>query len=345
MADNPKLIVTPAPHLKGRYSIPKIMYAVVLALIPELVFATYLFGPRALILTLIAVVSAAATEAAIQAIRKTPITALDGSAIITGMLLAFNLPPGVPYWMPVVGAFVGIAIGKQAFGGLGYNPLNPALIGRAFLMASWPVQMTTLWIPPKGGTLSGVAAVTTATPLNAFKLAAKVVHDPASGAEKISQAHQTIEGLYSGWQNMFWGKIGGCIGETSAALIILTGLILIIVRIVDWRIPVSYIGTVALLGWMLGGETGLFNGNVAFQLFTGGLMLGAFFMATDMVTSPITAKGRWIFGIGAGVLTVLIRRFGGYPEGVSYSILLMNITVPLIDRWTKPRTFGEVKKK
>ncbi|OQX89329.1 MAG: hypothetical protein B6D65_03725 [candidate division Zixibacteria bacterium 4484_93] len=211
MADNPKFIVTPAPHLKGRYSIPKIMYAVVLALIPELVFATYLFGPRALILTLIAV--------------------------------------------------------------------------------------------------------------------------------------QTIEGLYSGWQNMFWGKIGGCIGETSAALIILTGLILIIVRIVDWRIPVSYIGTVALLGWMLGGETGLFNGNVAFQLFTGGLMLGAFFMATDMVTSPITAKGRWIFGIGAGVLTVLIRRFGGYPEGVSYSILLMNITVPLIDRWTKPRTFGEVKKK
>lgn len=319
------------------------MWNVVLALLPAWAFGVYVYGSRALWLTLIAIATAALTEAAIQKIRRMPVTITDGSAVITGMLLAFNVPPGVPWWIVAVGSFVAIAIGKQVFGGLGYNPLNPALVGRAFVMASWPVAMTTEWIAPRGGSLSGATgmdAVTGATPLTVLKLSRDKILDPEASQEVIRQAQKAVELVYDAWPQMALGKIGGCIGEVSAIAILIGGLYLIIRGFADWRTPLTYIGGVALLGWLFGGVQGIANGHVLFQIFSGGLFLGAFFMATDMVTTPITKKGRWIFGLGCAVLTVFIRRWGGYPEGVSYSILLMNIFTPIIDRHTRPRVFG-----
>jgi len=318
------------------------MWNVVLALIPAWVFGIYVFGLRALWLTLISIIAAVATEAAIQAIRKVPVTVFDGSAVITGILLAFNVPPGVPWWMVVIGSVIGIGIGKQAFGGLGYNPLNPALVGRAFLMASWPVSMTTKWIKPLGQSLSGspMDAVTGATPLSVLQVSRTTILDPEALSQQVEQARQAVEAVYSAWPNMLIGKIGGCIGEVSAIAILLGGLYIIIRGYCDWRTPISYIAGVAILGWIFGGVKGFFTGHLLFQLFAGGLFLGAFFMATDMVTTPITKKGRWIFGAGCAILTVVIRRWGGYPEGVSYSILLMNIITPVIDRHTRPRIFG-----
>lgn len=343
-----KLIVSSSPHLMAKHTTTKIMWNVVLALLPAWAFGVYYFGPRALWLTLVGIAAAMATEAAIQAVRRLPITVTDGSAVITGMLVAFNVPPGVPWWMVVIGSAIGIAIGKQAFGGLGYNPLNPALVGRAFLMASWPVQMTTAWIAPRGGSLSGAVgldAVTSATPLTVLKLSRSTILDTSALPEKVEQAKQAVEAVYNAWPNLMFGNIGGVIGETCAIAILIGGLYLIIRGFADWRIPLSFVVGVALLGWVFGGVKGLFTGHVLFQIFSGGLFLGAFFMATDMVTTPITKKGRWIFGIGCAVLTVFIRRWGGYPEGVSYSILIMNIFAPVIDRHTRPRVFGSSKKK
>ena len=332
--------------MRSGVATPAIMWNVVLALLPAWIVGIYYFGPRAIWLTLIGIVAAAATEAIIQKIRKVPVTAMDGSAVITGMLVAFNVPPGVPWWMVVIGSAVGIAIGKQVFGGLGHNPLNPALVGRAFLMASWPVQMTTEWILPRGGSLSGATgldAVTGATPLTVLKLARSTILDPASSIEQVESATASVQAIYAAWPQQLIGNIGGCIGEISAIAILLGGIYLIIRGFCDWRTPITYIAGVALLGWIFGGESGFFTGHALFQIFTGGLFLGAFFMATDMVTTPITKKGRWIFGIGCAVLTVFIRRWGGYPEGVSYSILIMNIFTPIIDRHTKPRIFGTKK--
>ncbi len=342
MAEN-KYIVSSSPHLKAVDTTSKIMWNVVLALLPAWIFGIVYFGPRALWLTIIAIIAAVATEAAIQAIRKVPITVGDGSAVITGMLLAFNVPPGVPWWIVVVGSVIAIGIGKQVFGGLGNNPLNPALVGRAFVMASWPVSMTTDWIAPKGGSLSGafgLDAVTGATPLTVLKLSRDKFLDPDSTERMIAEAQKAVDLVYNAWPNIMLGKVGGCIGEISAIAILIGGLYLIIRGFSDWRTPISYIGGVALLGWLFGGIGGIATGHVLFQIFSGGLFLGAFFMATDMVTTPITKKGRWIFGIGCAVLTVFIRRWGGYPEGVSYSILLMNIFTPIIDRHTRPRVFG-----
>jgi len=347
LAEN-KYIVSSSPHLKAKYTTPTIMWNVVFALLPAWIFGIIYFGPRALWLTIIAIVTAALTEAVIQRIRKVPVTITDGSAVITGMLLAFNVPPGVPWWLVVVGSVIGIAIGKQVFGGLGYNPLNPALVGRAFVMASWPVAMTTKWIGPKGGSLSGAVgldAVTGATPLTVLKLSRTTILNPESAQDAIEQAKQSIQLVYDAWPNLMFGKVGGCIGEVSAIALLIGGLYLIIRGFSDWRTPLSYIGGVALLGWLFGGVSGIATGHVLFQIFSGGLFLGAFFMATDMVTTPITKKGRWIFGIGCAVLTVFIRRWGGYPEGVSYSILLMNIFTPIIDRHTRPRVFGTGKSK
>ncbi|MBN1755660.1 RnfABCDGE type electron transport complex subunit D [bacterium] len=343
MADN-KLAVAVSPHVREDISIRKIMFGVLLALLPALAGSVYFYGIKALWLSLIGVASALAAEAIFQLIRGVHIDVTDGSAAITGLLLAFNLPPDVPYWMPVIGAFVGIMIGKQLFGGLGRNILNPALVGRAFLMASWPVDMTTKWIVPRFGTLSGIDTVTSATPLNVFKSMQSVIANPEATAVELGNAQQTLQQLGSNWSNMFFGNIGGCLGETSAVLLLIGGIYLLIKNYADWRIPLSYIGSVALLSWAFMGSNGLFSGAVPFHIFSGGLMLGAFFMATDMVTTPITPRGRWIFGIGCGIFTFVIRKWGGYPEGVSYSILLMNIAAPLIDRYTKPRVLGYHKK-
>jgi electron transport complex protein RnfD len=333
-------VVSASPHIRDDVSVPRIMYSVVIALTPAFVGAVYFFGVRALWLTLMAVGTAVVTEALLQKLMGRPITVTDGSAIITGILLAFNLPGGVPLWMPVVGSVFAIAIGKMVFGGLGYNPLNPALLGRAFLLASWPAHMTTDWIPTVTGTMTGFDTITKATPLNVFKEAARVLADPASTVEKVAQAKDAIEHLSTAYGNLFWGNVSGCIGETSVILLLLGAGYLLYKKFIDWRIPLFYIGTVAVLTKIFGGTDGIFSGDPLFHILAGGLILGAFFMATDMVTTPVTVRGRYIFGIGCGLLTVVIRLWGGYPEGVSYSILLMNAVTPLVDRWTRPKRFG-----
>ena len=340
-----KYRVSSSPHIKQEASTKTIMWSVVIALIPALLGAIYFFGLRALWLTALGVLGAVISEGLVEKISGKPITISDGSAVITGILLAFNLPPGVPWWMPIVGSAFGIIFGKMVFGGLGNNIINPALLGRAFLMASWPIHMTTKWISPKNGSIPGICtnidAITGATPLGVLKtFAGKIITDPNASPEQIAQAKQVISQLYSNWTNLFFGNVGGVIGETSAMLLIAGFLFLLIRGFVSWRIPVSYIGTAIILGWILGSPEGLFKMNILFYIFSGGLILGALFMATDMVTSPITPKGRWIFGIGCGILTVVIRRWGGYPEGVSYSILLMNLAVPIINRHTVPQKFG-----
>lgn len=347
--------VSVSPHIRDNTDIPKIMFSVNMALLPALIGSTYFFGFRALGLTIIAVAAAMLTEAAIQKMRKVPITVMDGSAILTGVLLAFNLPPGVPFWIPVVGSVFAIAIAKHPFGGLGYNPMNPALLGRAALLASWPVHMTKDWLRPFWWKETGynffswnvsqngqvVDAVTTATPLAIVKNAKDIIVNAVQYTpEKVNSASASIDSAFDSISQLVWGNVGGCIGETSVILLLLGAFYLLYKRIIGWRIPLSYIFTVAILGWIFGGKAGFFTGNILFQVFSGGLILGAFFMATDMVTSPLSNKGHLIFGFGCGVLTVIIRTVGGYPEGVSYSILLMNLVVPLIDRATLPKVFG-----
>ncbi|MFH1219434.1 MAG: RnfABCDGE type electron transport complex subunit D [Candidatus Eisenbacteria bacterium] len=341
------LTVSPSPHIRDGLDIRGVMYAVVVALLPAAAGSVYFFGMKALLIISITCLSAILTEAVCQRAIKRPITIADGSALVTGMLLAFNLPPGVPYWLPVVGAAFAIGIAKIPFGGLGYNPLNPALAARAFLMASWPAYMTAAWAAPSRGSLSGISgtnAITTATPLGVFKTANQVLGDPSASLQSVALAKDNLKYLYStdSLKNLFFGNRGGCIGETSVLLLVIGAAYLLLRRIICWRIPVSYVATVGLLGWIMGGQ-GLLHGNALFQVLSGGLILGAFFMATDMVTSPVTPRGKLIFGFGCGIITSVIRLKGGYPEGVSYSILIMNITVPLIDKFTRPRILGEVK--
>jgi electron transport complex protein RnfD len=256
------------------------------------------------------------------------LTIWDGSALLTGLLVAFNLPVKAPFWIPLVGSLFAILVAKQVFGGLGCNFINPALAGRAFLMASWPGIMTHKWSAPFSGTMSGIDALTNATPLGVL---AKCSGNTAAIIELAS--HKTAAKL-------FLGIHGGCLGETSALLLLIGGAVLIAMKYIDWRIPLSYIGTVGVLMGIFH-SLGVTSGDAIFHIFAGGLFLGAFFMATDYVTSPITHKGRWIFGVGCGVITVLIRLWGGYPEGVSYAILLMNCLVPLIDKKIIPRKLGE----
>ncbi|MCD4691036.1 RnfABCDGE type electron transport complex subunit D [bacterium] len=344
------LLISGSPHIRQDVSVRKVMYSVVVAMVPAIVGSVYFYGPRALILTLLACAAAMLTEAGIQKMRGVPVTVGDGSALVTGILLAFNIPPGVPWWMPVVGAIFAIAIGKQVFGGLGYNPLNPALLGRAFLLASWPVHMTTLWLPGRGGTLSGMSlsgidVVTQATPLAVLRKVTDIIGDPSSTTHQLVQAREVLTqlGSHDTIANLFIGNVGGCIGETSALLLLIGAAYLMFKHYIHWRVPGSYMLTVAALTWIFGGPSGLFTGNALFHMLAGGLVLGAFFMATDMVTSPVTPKGMLVFGVGCGVLTSVIRLIGGYPEGVSYSILLMNVATPLIDGRTRPRKFGEVK--
>jgi len=331
-----------SPHIRDKTDVKKIMYSVIAALLPAAAGAVYFFGLRALWLIVLSVVTCIATEGIIQKISGKPLTILDGSAIITGILLAFNLPVGVPWWIPVIGCFFAISVGKMTFGGLGYNPMNPALLGRVFLLISWPVEMTT-WHKPVG--FSGIDAETVATPLAILKENSKIIlNRDSSTIEVFNEAVSKMAELSDSYIDLFIGRVPGCIGETSVLLLLVGATFLMYKRYIGWRIPFSYIGTVALLTWIFGGYEGFFSGPWLFHIISGGLVLGAFFMATDMVTSPITFKGRIIFGIGCGVLTSIIRLWGGYPEGVSFSILLMNLTVPLIDRYTRPKIFGKVRK-
>jgi len=317
--------VTPAPHLHSGESIPRVMWAVVISLLPALAASLYFFGYRALQIEVVAVVSAVLTEAAIQKLRRRPVTISDGSAAVAGLLLAFNLPVGVPLWLPAVGAAFGIAIGKQAFGGLGHNIFNPALVGRVFVMHSWLGRMTT-WSPPRTALYEGVDALTYATPLGAAK-------------ESVASLVPAADGVFN-TADMFWGNIGGCLGETSAFALLLGGAFLLYRGYIRWQTPVSFIASVGILTWLLPAQAGAFTLSPLQHMLGGGLLLGAIFMATDMVTTPVTGWGMLIFGLGCGVITTLIRLYGGFPEGVCYSILIMNAFTPLIDRFTRPRIFG-----
>jgi electron transport complex protein RnfD len=334
-AERNHLVVAASPHVRAQVTVRHLMWAVVISLLPALGGSVWFFGLKALLLVLLCVASALLFDALGQLAFGRKPTPFDGSAVITGVLLAYNLPPGVPLWLPIVGAAFAMVVVKQFFGGLGHNFINPALAARAFLMVSWPTHMTTMWLKPAGGPLSGLDAVSGATPLALVRRAAELAPAGMDPAELVRQAN-SLPLL----KKLFLGNVGGCLGETSGLLLLLGGLFLIFARVIDWRIPASYIGTVALLALVLP------NSHLApwFHVFSGGIMLGAFFMATDYVTSPVTGRGRIVFGIGCGIITMLIRLYGGYPEGCSYSILLMNVATPFIDRLTRPRLFGYAKK-
>jgi len=315
------LILKSSPHFKAEDSVSRIMYTVVIGLVPAIAASIYFFGLRAILIYVTSVASCLITEAVILKIRKKDCRFLwDGSAVITGLLLAMILPPSVPLDLVVIGSVMAIALGKQAFGGLGYNVFNPALVGRVFLQVAFPVTMTT-WIPPVALKLN---TATYATPLANLKF-----------------QNTLTEGTLTSIKDLFLGNVGGCLGETSALALLLGAVLLLWRRVIDWRIPAGIIGALVLF-------TGIFwitdPGRYASPLFhvlAGGLMIGAFFMATDMVTSPVTPLGSWIYALGIGFMIGLIRLFGGFPEGVMFSILFLNAFVPLINRYTRPRILGE----
>ena len=315
------LIVSGSPHIHKQTSVPRIMWTVVGSLIPAGIAGIIIFGLDALWVTLAAVAGAVLTELIFEIWAKKKVTVLDGSAVITGVLLAFNLPCGVPLWLPVAGAVFSIVVGKQVFGGLGQNIFNPALVGRVFLMASWPKYMTTFTQPLRAGV--GYDAVTSATPLAMLK---------------EGQALGDIR-----YVDLFLGKHAGCIGEVCILALLIGAAILLIKGYISWHIPLTYIFTTAVFTYIFGGAQ-LFSGNWLFSILSGGLILGAFFMATDYVATPLTTKGQIIFGLGCGLFTAVIRIWGGYPEGVSYAILMMNAATPLIDRYTKNRIYGVTRK-
>lgn len=316
------LKVSLSPHEKGRLTTNKVMWLVCAAMLPALVSALFNFGIRALVVVVASLVFCVGLEYLIQKfVLKTKVTVCDGSAAVTGLLLAFNMPSSIPLWQLFIGALVAIGIAKMAFGGLGKNPFNPALVGRAFLLISFPVTMTT-W-PVQGATrfVWNIDAMTAATPLGNIKLHA-------------------FEKLPDYW-DLFIGTVGGSLGETSALAILLGGLFLMYKKIISWHIPVFFLATIFVftgIAWLIDPEQFV---NPLYHILSGGVMLGAFFMLTDMVTSPMNPKGQIVFAIGAGVICSCIRLFGAYPEGCMFSILIMNAFVPLIDKYIKPKRFGK----
>ena len=309
-------VVSGTPHVRSKESIQSIMRDVIIALVPATAAGIYYFGMNALVLVIAAIVSAVAFEALCQKVMKKPVTVSDLSAVVTGLLLAMNLPAAAPVWVAIVGSAFAIIFGKQLFGGLGQNFINPALAGRAFLLASYPTEMTT-WSVPNG--LEVADAATYATPLAQLKAG----------------------NLEASLGELMLGQCGGTIGETCAIALIIGGVYLLYKHVISWKIPVIYIATVAILFGVIGRH----GVRMPLQeIMAGGVMLGGIFMATDYASSPVTPKGQIIFAVGAGLITYLIRTFGGYPEGVSYSILIMNCAVPLIERFTEPTIFGALPK-
>ena len=407
--DPPFLHLSTPPHIRSNLTVSKVMLAVIAAMTPALAASVVFFGVEAALLPILVCIAAAVvTECAANLILRKRQTIGDFSAVVTGILVAFNLPPALPLWMAALGSVFAIAVAKMVFGGLGCNFINPALAGRAFLVASYPAPMTS-YPPTLYGSVNGLAiktpntlpdAVTSATSasvstpaavadsvtgaigaaadsladtaaLAASKLAAAAssVADTVSAAavsassaiDAVSSAtplyvikHVFAENAYKpgdfspALKDLFFGNVGGCIGETSALALLIGGIFLISIKAIDFRIPFAYITTVFALFWLANGTGAFFTAESlitpTFHILAGGLFLGAFFMATDPVTSPITPMGRLLFGIGCGALTFTIRKYGGYPEGVSFSILLMNLVAPLIDRCTRPKIYGEVKK-
>jgi len=327
-----ELLVTSSPHLKSNESVQRIMLDVIIALTPAMIGSVYFFGINALKLILISIASCIFFEALIQKTLKRPVTINDLSAVITGILLAFNLPANAPWWLPIIGSAFAIIVVKQLFGGLGSNFMNPALAARAMLLASWPQHMSTFT-----GTRPDVTA--TATPLAIMKYGMSADAGASATVEAATSASSSAGAQLPSLIDMFIGKIPGAIGETSALLLLIGAVYLIIRQVIDWKIPVFYIGTTFVMLVLLGVEPDL----LPYHILGGGLILGAFYMATDYASSPVTPLGRIIFAVGAGILTAIIRVLGHYPEGVSYSILLMNVAAPLIEKYTRPKVFGEVK--
>ncbi len=316
-----KFIVSSSPHIHQKKTVSNIMLDVVIALIPATAMGIYYFGMRAALVVLTAVISCILTEYIYQRALKKTVTISDFSAVVTGLLLGLNMPPSIPLWMVVVGSVFAIALVKQLYGGIGKNFINPALAARCFMLAAWAGAMTVFNEP-----LMGIDAVSQATPLSILK--------GVSSGELPSLKYAFI------------GMIPGSIGETSSMMLILGGIYLLLKRVIRWHIPVIYLGTFALMTAIFGKN--LFEistlSYVALELCCGGIMLAAIFMATDYTTTPTTKIGQIIFGVGCGLLTFIIRAFGGYPEGSSFAILLMNLLTPLIDRYTIPKSFGEVRK-
>ncbi|MBU2567435.1 MAG: RnfABCDGE type electron transport complex subunit D [Elusimicrobia bacterium] len=299
------MIISVSPHIKSRETIASVMRDVLIALAPAGVAAVYLFGTNVLWILCASVSFCVISEYVFQKVTKKRVGVYDLSAVVTGVLLAFSLPPGVPVWMVCVGAVFAIVVGKEIFGGIGYNPFNPALVGRAFLHISWPTEMSS-WVLPYSN-------LTSASPLSVVKFG--------------------LNGDIPAYLELFFGNVAGCIGETSK-IALLAGVVYLVMRKqIKLLAPFSYIITVVVVSLVAGRDA-------VFHLLSGGLILGVFFMATDPVTTPVPAKGKIIFGAGCGILTMLIRLWGGFPEGVCYSILIMNILVPFIDRATIPRRFG-----
>lgn len=320
------LTVSPSPHVHTDDSTRKIMYRVVYALIPALIWSVFVFGLDALRVTAIAIVACLALEYIIQKyMMKVKPSIYDGSALVTGILLAFNVPANIPWWIIVIGAIAAVGIGKMSFGGLGSNIFNPALVGRVFLLISFPVQMTSWPVNQQ----SGVDGVTTATPLG-------VIKEGLMNGTPVSQLLPELPAT----SDMLLGNISGSLGEISALMLILGGLYMLYKKVITWEIPVSVIGSVAAIAtifWLVDPQSYV---NPVYHLLTGGLMLGAIYMATDMVSSPMSSKGQLIYGVGIGAITILIRLFGAYPEGISFAILIMNAFTPLINNYVKPKGFG-----
>ena len=315
---NQMMTVSAPPHIYGTDTIERRMRDVLIALAPASIMAVVVYGVPAFLVMLNSVVAAMLAEYLFQRVSGKPVTLNDCSAAITGLLIGLNLSPSVPFWIPIIGSFFAIIVVKQLFGGLGSNFINPALAARAFLVVSSPIHMTN-WVLPD--------ATTSATVISGATILGHIKENP-----------DFIPATAHYMQLLFW-KVGGTIGEVSAVALIAGGLYLLVRRIVNWRIPVFYIGSFALFSFVFG-RTAFFTGNVLFELLAGGLMLGAFFMATDYATSPLAHNGKIVFAIGCGFLTVIIRVYGGYPEGVSFAIIIMNLFVPLIDKYIRPRVYG-----
>ncbi len=324
-----KLLVTVSPHIKSEETTARIMWSVNLALLPATLMGVYFFGPLAALTVALSIVSAVIFEYLYQRALKKPIATNDGSAFLTGLLLGLNLPPVVPFYIPIIGSFVAVVITKQLFGGLGYNVFNPALIGRAFLLISFPKLMT-VWKEPTAAFVQ-IDAKTTATPLGILK---------EEGLGKLIEVFGDTANLYT---QLFVGHRAGSIGETSAIAILIGAAFLIYRGYISWHIPVSFLGSAAIIAWIFGAKGALFAGDPIIHLISGGMLIGAFFMATDYVTCPAVKTGQLIFGAGCGILTMIIRLKGGYPEGVMFAILIMNCFAPLIDRGFKTRVFGQLK--
>lgn len=326
---NQPIIVSASPHVHSDRTSKKVMYDVVIALIPAFLVSIYVFGISALIVTSVAIASCMLFEYLIQKyLLKTQVTITDGSALITGILLAFNVPSNLPIWMVIVGALVAIGVAKLSFGGLGFNIFNPALVGRVFLLVSFPVQMT-MWPTAIENNTTVVDAVTGATSLGAIK-------EGLMSGDTMTEISTRIPSAI----DMLFGFTAGSLGEISGLALLLGGLYLIIRKVISWHIPVILLVTMAFMTgifWFINPEQ---YANPLIHILSGGAILGAFYMATDLVTSPMTKKGMVIFAIGIGVITVLIRLFGAYPEGISFAILIMNAFVPLINKYFKPRRFG-----